>query len=408
MSVATSHQNTTPADFAGSFGPRGTIRAVPLVSRRRLLFSTAALAACGPPKATEFSGYCFVANQGSRSVAAIDLRRFRVRKQIPLDAAPSLVVRHPSLPKVYVLAPETGAVYEIEAASLAAVRRVRAGSQAIGMQMSPLHNALWVAYRDPAALVEIPLDSMKPRRRVRLASPPDAFDLTGHGSERHLAAAACTRDRTIAVASLDSAAVERTIAMPQEPSILCFRGDGRQVIAGSHSDRSLTIFEAASGQTVVRLPLAVAPRFFCVKSDAGQLFISGDGMDAVVIVFPYSTEIWQTVLAGRAPGAMAVTDSPPYLLVANPDTDCVTVLDVESQKLVAQVQVGKRPGQILLTPDGQYALVLNRDSGDMAVIRTYSLRAPQLSARARFKSAPVFTMIPVGEQPVSAAVVALT
>ena len=56
----------------------------------------------------------------------------------------------------------------------------------------------------------------------------------------------------------------------------------------------------------------------------------------------------------------------------------------------------------------QYALVLNEGSGDLAVIRTYSLSAPQLSAKARFKSAPVFTMIPVGERPVSAAVVTLT
>ena len=393
---------------ACSFGPRGTIQPVSSISRRDLLLSTAALAACGPPKATEFSGYCFVANQGSRSVAAIDLRRFRVRKQIALDAAPDLVVRHPTAAKVYVLAAAAGTVYEVEAASLSASRRVRAGAQAIGMLMSPRHDALWVAYRDPASLVEIPLDSMKPRRRIHLASPPDAFDLTDSRSEQHRAAAASTHDGTIAIASLDSASVERTIPMPQGPSILCFRSDGRHVLAGSYADRSLSIFESASGQTVVRLPLAVAPRAFCVKSDGGQLFISGDGMDAVVIVFPYSTEIWQTVLAGRSPGAMALTENPPYLLVANPETNSLTVLDVQSQKLVAEVEVGQHPGQILLTPDGQYALVLNRDSGDMAVIRTYSLRAPQLSARARFKSAPVFTMIPVGEQPVSADVVALT
>jgi YVTN family beta-propeller protein len=366
----------------------------------------AGLSACGAPKATEFSGYCFVANQGSRSVTAIDLRRFRVRKQIPLDAAPGLVIRHPSAARIFVLAPDAGTVYEIEAATLTAGRRVRAGNQAIGMQMSARNDALWVAYRDPAALVEVPLDSFKPRRRIHLASPPDAFDLT-LGTNEHRAAVASVRDGSIAMISLDQGTIDRTIATSNEPSILRFRSDGKHLIAGSHSDRSLTIFESATGQTVVRLPLAVAPRAFCVKSDGGQLFISGDGMDAVVIVFPYSTEIWQTVLAGHAPGAMALTDKPAFLLVANPESDSLTVLDVDSQRLVAQVQVGRRPSQILLTPDRQYALVLNEDSGDMAVIRTYSLSAPQLAKRARFKSAPVFTMIPVGERPVSAAVVAL-
>ena len=381
------------------------------LTRRDLLASTAALAACGPPKATTFPGYCFVANRGSRSVAVADLRRFRVRKEVPLDAAPSLVLPHPRLAKVFVLAPDAGTVYELEAGSLSVSRRVRAGNQALGMQISPRQDALWVASRDPAMLVEIPLDSLRPGRRVRLPSPPDAFDLTGVHSAQRRAAVANTRDRGITIVSLDNAAVERTIAAPQEPTILAFRQDGKQLIAGSRGARSLAIFDSASGQTIVRLPLAIAPRTFCVSGDGGQLFITGDGMDAVVIAFPYSTEIWQTVLAGRAPGAMAVADTPPYqyLLVANPETDSLTVLDVATQKLVALVQVGRQPGQILLTPgDEQYALVLNQGSGDMAVIRTYSLRAPQLSAKARFKSAPVFTMIPVGENPVSAAVVALT
>ena len=203
------------------------------LSRRDLLVSSAAaLAACSSPKATTFPGYCFVANQESRSVAVVDLRRFRVRQQIALDAAPSLVLPHPSVPKVFVLAPDTGTVYEIEAASLAVSRRARAGNQAIGMQMSPRKNALWILYRDPAALVELPLDSLKPGRRIRLSSPPSVFDLTGDQSEQRRAAIA-GRDGGIVLVSLDSGAVERTIAAGAEPSMIRFRMDGKSLIVGN-------------------------------------------------------------------------------------------------------------------------------------------------------------------------------
>jgi YVTN family beta-propeller protein len=135
-------------------------------------------------------------------------------------------------------------------------------------------------------------------------------------------------------------------------------------------------------------------------------------MDAVVSVFPYRTVVWETLLAGHAPGTMAIaeTDRPPaYLLVANPDTDTVTVLDVETGRLVALVQVGSEPRQIVITPDNEYALVLNEKSGDMAVIRIFTLGGNQVGGERvkRYKSAPLFTMIPVGERPVSAAVVAL-
>jgi YVTN family beta-propeller protein len=370
------------------------------ISRRNLLLSPAvALAACRKPKATRFPGYCFVANQDGRSVAVVDLSSFRVRKQIHLDAAPTVVLRHPQRPVVFVLAPQGGTVYEIDSASLAVGRTARAGSQAVDMQVSPRGDALWVLYHDPAALVEVPLDSLRPTRRIRLSAPPDGFDL----SRDNQAAIASRQDRRIVLASLTRAAIERTIAAAAEPSIVRFQSDGKQLIAGSRPERSVTIFDVSTGKTVVSLPLPLEPRHFCFTPDGGQLFISGDGMDAVVIVYPYQTEVEETILAGHAPGVMAITDtSPSYLLVANPESSGVSVFDADTRMKVALIQVGRQPGSILVTPDKQYALVLNEESGDMAVIRIFSL-----AARYRYKPAPLFTMIPVGEKPVSAAVVTL-
>jgi DNA-binding beta-propeller fold protein YncE len=157
---------------------------------------------------------------------------------------------------------------------------------------------------------------------------------------------------------------------------------------------------------VVRLPLPLAPRHFQFNSDGGQLFVTGDGMDAVVIVYPYRTEVAETMLAGRAPDGMAVTDPPDsYLIVTNPQTNSVTVLDFDNlgKKLVAVVQVGEEPRHVLITPDKQYLLVLNQKSGDLAVIRMYALT--NQDASRRYKPTPLFTMVPVGERPVSAAVV---
>jgi YVTN family beta-propeller protein len=374
------------------------------IPRRAFLLSSAAALACGRRKARAFPGYCFVANQQSRTVAAVSLTQFRVGKQIPLDAAPAAVLPHPSLARVFVLAPESGTVFEIDSGPLAVTRRARGGSQAISMQVAPNQDALWVLYRDPAALVEIPLSTFRPNRHIRLSAAPEAFDL----STQNQAAIACRRDRSITIASLARASIEQTIAVGAEPALVRFQWDGRQLIAGSQSERLLTIFEVATGKVVVRLPLPLTPRHFCFNSDGGQLFVSGDGLDAVVIVFPYTTELDQTILAGHAPGAMAVSAKPPsYLMVANPDGNTVTVLDVDTRQLVAVVQVGLGPRHIVFTPDEEYALVLNERSGDLAVIRTLALESAPNGSQRRYKTAPLFTMIPVGERPVSAAVVAV-
>ena len=369
------------------------------VSRRALLLSAAA-AACGHRKATGFRGLCFVANQSSRAVAVVDLTTFRVRKQIPLDAAPAAVIAHPAQPKVYVLAPDSGAVFEIDALRLEVTRRARACNSALDMRLAPAGDSLWLL--DPAGLVQLPLDSLRPRNRVQTPSPA-AFDL----SENGVAAVACARDHAVALAPLP-AGPAHLIRCPDPPSLVRFRKDGRQLMVASAPARSLSILDCATGDTVVRLPLPIQPRHLSVNSDGGQVFLTGDGMDAVVVVYPYETEIAETFLAGHSPAAMAVTDTPGYLLVANPQADTVTVLDFEnSGKLVAAVQVGQGPGAIVLTPprpgQDQYALVLNEQSGDLAVIRVNTLASSD--PLRRYQPRPIFTLIPIGERPVSAAIV---
>jgi YVTN family beta-propeller protein len=373
----------------------------PPISRRALLVASAAAMSCAHKKATGYPGYCFVANRKSRSISAVDLNRFRVRKQIPLEAAPGALVAGPESgpPRVLALAPEAGAVFEIDAASLAVSRKAWVGNQPVAMRLAQEGGSLWILCREPAALVELPLRQFKVARRIALPSVPDGFELGPDGR----AAVVSSKGKSIAMVSLARGAVERVIAAGVEPTLVQFRADARVILAASAPDRTLSILDAATGGAIVRLPLPLAPRHLCQSPDGGQLFVTGDGVDAVVIVYPYQTEIDQTVLAGHAPGAMAVTPtSPSYLLIANPDSNTVTVLDADMRTLVAVLQVGRRPAEILLTPDNQYAMAVDSDSGDLAVLRLSSLTETWVR---KYKSAPLFAMVPVGENPVSAAIV---
>jgi YVTN family beta-propeller protein len=337
-------------------------------SRRAFLVSSAALPGCSRRKATRYPGYCFVANHDAHSIALVDLSSFRLLRNLRLDAAPAAVLR-----------------------------QTRAGVHAAGMLLAG-SDVLWVLCREPPALVEIPLDTLRPRRRIPLPDAPDDFDVSGRQ-----AAIVSRSGGTLVFADLEHAAVVRTVPITRDTSIVRFQQKGAQVIAGSPSDHSISMLDAATGSLLVRLPIPIEPRHFCFSADEGQIFVSGPGRDAVVIVYPYQTEIGETILAGRAPASMAVVGSngANYLLVTNPETNTVTALDVDTRRLAAVVNVGREPRHILVTPDSQYALVLNEGSGDLAVIRIASLTAH------RYKPTPLFTLIPVGEKPVDAAVVTL-
>jgi hypothetical protein len=302
-------------------------------SRRGFLLSAAAgvVSSCAPAKPVGFRGYCLVANRAGRDIGVVDLLRFRLRQQIPLGVEPTEIVAHPSATRAFALAPDSGSIFEVETEKLAVSRRARIADRVFSMALAPADPSrpkaapcLWALCREPAELVELPLDSFAPRRRIRLPAPPDGLAFSANG----MAAISHFRAGAITLVSLGRAAVARTITVKQEPSLLHFRQDGAQLIAGSQPDRALTIYDAASGAAVVRLPVGLAPRNFCADNSGGQLYVSGDGMDSVVVVYPYETEIGKTILAGHAPGAMAVTQGDaPLLLVANPGNDRVTALD---------------------------------------------------------------------------------
>jgi len=372
------------------FGP-----SEPRFSRRALLLG-AALAGCSRRKSRGFPGYAFVANAGARTVAAVDLNSFVLARQIGMDSAPGTVIANPRPAGVYVLLPETGVVCQIDVAKLAVVRKTRAGSTAIAMRLADDGKSLWVL--QARALTLLKTGHLRVAAQIRLPGAPTDFDLADDGR----AAICFGDDGRLAFVNLKNATIERVVDAGPEPSLVRFQADAKQVLVGSRANRSLTIFDTATGRTAVRLPLPIEPANCCFSSDGGQMFVSGAGMDAVVIVYPYQTEVGETILAGRTPDGLAACSSPPYLFVANPESGTVTVLDIDTRKLVASVTVGQEPHRILITPDNRYALVLNRRSGNMAVIRI----AAFAQHRLRTDPAPLFTMVPVGTLPVAAAVLA--
>jgi YVTN family beta-propeller protein len=368
-----------------------------VISRRSLLLSPLALAACARKRGSGFAGYAFVANEGGQAIAAVDLTAFAVIRHIPVDGSPTAVVTDPVRPALYALTPENGTIHEISTRSRLEVRRrLRIGSSGLSMRISGDGKSLYVLCRAPRQLVRVDLESFRIGGRVALPAEPFDFDLAPNGTT---AAVSLGASRSLVLADSKTGAAH-AIPYRGEAGIVRFQSDGRAVIVANTSERMLSVYDVSRRRVVAHLPVAVRPDNLCFKPDGGQLFVTGEGMDAVVVVYPYRTpQVAETVLAGRGPGAMAASEGDPgYLFVANPASGDVTILNIRTRRAIAAASVGASPGYIAITPDNQYALVLNRQSGDMAVL----LITPRLGNRQ--KAAALFTMIPVGSNPVSAVV----
>lgn len=352
-------------------------------------------AGCRRKKGTGFPGYAIVATSGDCSLAAVDLTAFRLAKTIPLAAPPTAVIPSRRPGWSYVLTPSIGTVYLIDE-NLRAVASRRVADRLSELRLTPSGKRLVAIATDARELFELDPANLNVLRRHQLNEKPTDLDISIDGM--------------VAIASAESGTVElidlvtgnrRSARIDGLLSELRFRDDGKLLLVANVKDRSLAVLRVPGLEVMADLQLAMAPENLCFKPDGGQLFVSGRGMDAVAIVFPYDTlEVEQTVLAGRDPGAMACSNNPSYLFVGNASGSDVSILNVSTRKAVGIVEVGQRPGYIAITPDDQYALVLNQESGDMSVIRISAIRINRGKT-----GAALFTMLPVGNSPVHAAVV---
>lgn len=358
--------------------------------------SGAGLTACARQKSPRYLGYALIANHESRSIAFIDLSRFQVLKEVPLEMAPDWIYAAGSRALVISSSSQTITALDLDRVAVSQHLHVSGFPQSACFA----NGVVWVAVRDPHRLIAIDLANGVRSTHTPLPARPGSLDVTAGQ-----AAVSFPDTQTVGRIAIDTGKVAVSQKLTNEPGLIRFRPDGKTVFVGNIATRALTILDAATLDYMVDLPLAVAPENICFNSDGGQMFVTGAGMDAVAIVSPFQTEVSETILAGNAPGSMAATSAgPQYLFIANPNSGDVTVVNIDTRKMVAQIPVGQKPAAIVLTPDNEYALVLNAQSGDVAVIRLLAIRNASSNAR-RFRTAPLFTMIPVGLKPVSAAII---
>ncbi len=363
-----------------------------MLSRRSLL-GTLALAGCTSKPRNAFAGYAFVAARDSGDIALVNLAAFSLEKQrIRTAGQPLRLLDVPGEDSLFVVS-ANGALEEVEVSAARIRRRARANYLPASVQLGHDRSLLWGLSEDGKQVHVLGRDKLESRRRYNL---PHAAHAMATSPETAHAAAALPAG--VALFSGPDQAQPLIADLGEPVHQIRFLKNGSVLVAAQEEARQLTLIDTATGRVIVKLPLPIRPEHLCFNADGGQLFLSGDGVDGVVAVYPFQSQVSSTLLTGKDPGPMAASAQPQFLFVTSPSTGTVSVLDIRTQKLAAVVAVGTEPRCVVITPDNSMALVLNQRSGDMAIIRLANI------VSKRHKTAPLFTMIPVGSAPVDAVV----
>src|SRR5580692_1036872 len=108
-----------------------------MITRRAWIGGALAMSACAPHKGTGFPGFAIVASEGEHTLSAISLERFRVTRQLGLEAAPSAVMALSDPPLVLCLLPSQGTLIAADSGVAAVRQRVRVGDESLAMRLDP-------------------------------------------------------------------------------------------------------------------------------------------------------------------------------------------------------------------------------------------------------------------------------
>jgi YVTN family beta-propeller protein len=362
--------------------------------RRSFLAATLGLSACSYKSKQAFDGYAFIATRDSGDIAVVDLAAYALQRRIKTASRPLRLLDQPGSAS-FLAFEEDGSTERIELPSLKATRLLSRPLSPQNAFLSFDQKTLWALSLDGRELLAIELAGNTVAQKWAL--PGVAASLAVSPETAHVAVS-LPGSQQLGILREPSQTDFTWTALPRQAGLVRFIKNGSMVIVAQPEAKQLSLIDSASSRVIVHLPLPVQPANFCFSDDGGQLFLTGDGLDAVVVVDPYHSQVAATLLSGKAPGPMAVSTQPEYLFVTSPSTDTVSVLSIASRKLAAVVAVGSEPRGVVITPDNSMALVLNQRSGDLAIIRLANI------VSKRNKTAPLFTMIPVGSAPVSAVV----
>jgi YVTN family beta-propeller protein len=352
-----------------------------------------------------------VAAAANAAISVVDLRTFRLAGKIDVHAAPSTVLTRGGVGDALAITGANGMLHLLDLKGLTRSASFRVAENLAGGRLLPDGRHAAVISQASRELLIVDLASRRVDKRFRLVGTPADLDLAvaNTGAVRVAVAMADQMPNAGTVEQFELATGVRSrqyVSSSLGP--LRYRHDGGFLFVANYDGRSITVLDGHSLAPIADLPLALRPEQFCFSADHGQLFVTGAGMDGIAIVFTYQPLIVeQTVLAGRAPGPMSCCAEPPYLFVASKTGSEVSILSVTSRQVIAIVEAGQSPRQILITPDNQYALIIYGLTGELAIIRipTITLNRNRSGAANRYKSgAALFTMIPIGDQPVGAAI----
>jgi len=188
------------------------------------------------------------------------------------------------------------------------------------------------------------------------------------------------------ISLFDAATLQSIAIVPvgDRPELVTFLPDSSKAFVSCAGSGNISVIDLRAKILLTNLPVGTRAGDLVLKPDGGELFVSTPGLNSLTILNTASNEVAENLMVGDQPtyGAFA-SDATLYL--SDVASGQIRPVVTDLRRLLPPITVGRHPGTSRLTPDEALLVVVNEESQDVAIIRT--------------RTRELHTLIPVGPRP---------
>ena len=175
---------------------------------------------------------------------------------------------------------------------------------------------------------------------------------------------------------------------------LSFDAEAARVFVSNEDGESVTVLDAANGNTLGTVAVGKRPRGIKLSHDGTRLYVAVSGLpkcppsvpdeecaklkrdlqaDGIAVIDTRSLKLTRLLKSGSDPEQFDISADGKRLFISNEDSATVSVVDVATGALEKSVPVGPEPEGVRVSPNGQWVIVTNESGNSVTVIDTRTL-----------------------------------
>lgn len=373
-----------------------------------------------PTYPAKYREYVYVANAGSDTVSALDVVNLRLDREIAVGVHPFAVLAAHHRNEVYVLGSgllgsgaadgsnRAGTLTVVNAENQQVAATLPAGRGPRGFALDPEDRFAYVAAgagmgNDGPALLMLDLAHRRVAAEIQLRTTPNRVAVAPDGLSVMVTSVA---GNDLTIVSADPVkrhwAVRAQIGgcpgadamavLPDSSKVFVACSRGHQIMAVQlawQADARRGRSETRADALEAMLDVGLLPGYLALKPDGGELFVSNTGSNSISEVVTSSDDVGGTYLIGSMPEFGLVSEDNSLLYESSLQSQQIAVYGIDDGRRLGSIHVGDGPDRMAFSARGNLLFAIDRRSGDVAAVRT--------------DSRSLFTLLPVGRDPVAIA-----